>query len=86
MKMPLPQHQKRDACDQVKNLIFFTTGEILLLISANLAKLAALASAWGMGLIAWVERSLGCMSDGERRVCVRNISDDLFVDFSFMEG
>lgn len=76
--MPLPR--------QVKNLMFFTIGEILLLISANLAKLATLASAWGMGLIAWVERSLVCMSDGERRVCVRNISDDLFVDFSFMEG
>ena len=45
MKMPLPQHQKRDASDQVKDLIFLTTGEILLLISANLAKLAALASA-----------------------------------------
>lgn len=44
MKMPLPQHQKRDASDQVKKSIFFMTGEILSLISANLAKLAALAS------------------------------------------
>lgn len=36
-------------------MIFFTTAEILSLIFANLAKLAALASAWGMGLMAWVE-------------------------------